>query len=171
VTYNTAEDGTFVVIDGACEKGEESDDPWLQVIECASGEVKVDPITPGKLGVSENGITLGNDKAGGTGTVTVTFTLDNPLPANGAIAVTFPKGFVLNSEENPTKAIFIDPEEGTFSVIEIKHEDGEKTTAVFSRSGDELEEGHVVEVKLTNIRNPQVSGQTQNFEIRTSVGK
>jgi hypothetical protein len=171
VTYNTAE----VVIDGACEAMLEGSDivngSWPQGIDCASGQVTVDPITPGKLGVSEDGIKLGNEKAGGTGDVTVTFTLDNPLPANGAIAVTFPKGFVLNSGD-ATEAKFIDPEEGTFSVREIKHEDGEKTTAVFSRNGlDELEEGHVVKVKLTNIRNPQVSGQTQNFEIRTSVGK
>ena len=173
VTYNTAE----VVIDGACEAMLEGSDivngSWPQGIDCASGQVTVDPITPGKLGVSEDGIKLGNEKAGGTGDVTVTFTLDNPLPANGAIAVTFPKGFVLNSGD-ATEATLLKPDGGTVDrVTVIEHTSDERTTALIRLKSLSipLNENDEVQVKLTNIRNPQVSGQTQNFEIRTSVGK
>jgi sugar lactone lactonase YvrE len=179
VTYsdNTAEDGTFVVIDGACEAMLEGSDivngSWPQGIDCASGQVTVDPITPGKLSVSKDGIKLGNEKAGGTGDVTVTFTLDNPLPANGAIAVTFPKGFVLNSG-HATEATLLKPDGGTVDrVTVIEHTGDERTTALIRLKSlsRPLNENDEVQVKLTNIRNPQVSGQTQNFEIRTSVGK
>jgi hypothetical protein len=158
-------EGGGIDLDCGDDSGEQSE--IVSEIVC----VEVDLITPGKLDVSENGIRLDNKKAGGTGNVTVTFTLDNPLPFNGAIAVTLPKGFRLNSGENITKANFINPAEGEVEV-EFYVVD-EETTVVFFRkgSGVELKEGETVELKLTNIRNPQVSGPTHNFEIRTSVGK
>jgi hypothetical protein len=163
-------DNSGGVIDRACEiesdvSGDEGE------VACAA-DVKVDTITPGKLDVSENGVMLDNKKAGGTGDVTVTFTLDNPLPPDGAIAITFPEGFILNSGGD-TKASFTWYE--IMSVEVINHTNDGRTTALIRRSnpsGDrELNEDVQVKLKLTNIRNPQVSGPTHNFEIRTSVGK
>jgi hypothetical protein len=159
-------------IDGAFDNEDDYHEACeAQVIaSCEDAYVTVDRITPGKL--TDNEVMLDNKKAGGTGPVTVTFRLDNPLPANGAIAVTFPKGFVLNSG-GATEAHLINPDEGTVGV-EV-YEVDEVTTAVFFRNGtgDELkpEEVEPVVVQLTNIRSPQVSGQTHNFEIRTSLGK
>ena len=133
--------------------------------------MKVDTITPGKL--TENGVVLDNNKAGGTGYVTVAFTLDNPLPHDGAIAITFPEGFILNSGE-ATEASFTNWYEIP-SVDVINHTNDGRTTVLIRRlksSGvPELHEGREVELKLTNIRNPQVSGPTQSFEIRTSRGQ
>jgi len=205
VTYNDAE----VVIDGACEEATEEFRPREQFgslmmnswrllsldsvidsslghsriqIQCASETVTVDRITPGKLKVAENGVVPDNKTAGGTGYVTVTFTLDNPLPVNGAVAVTFPKGFALHCcgslmEEKASQATFKNRDgssiEGPYTVTDIKHGDDDKTTALFFRTEgvDVFEEGAEVIVELTNVRNPQQSGQTHNFEIRTSVGK
>jgi sugar lactone lactonase YvrE len=178
-------DWAGVVIDGGCE----SDIPgmlpdiWPKEAVCnETGIVTVDRITPGKLKVAENGVVPDNKTAGGTGYVTVTFTLDNPLPVNGAVAVTFPKGFALHCcgslmEEKASQATFKNRDgssiEGPYTVTDIKHGDDDKTTALFFRTEgvDVFEEGAEVIVELTNVRNPQQSGQTHNFEIRTSVGK
>jgi hypothetical protein len=191
VTYNDAE----VVIDGACEEAtsdirnrgfgilERSKWRLLSLqgalansvgIECASETVTLDRITPGKL--TENGVVLETTSAGASGYVTVTFKLDNPLPGNGMIAVTFPEGFVLDAGEDTTAELLRPNSERVLEDAEvevIEHVDGsEKTTALIIRSGSEpFAENQPVKVKLTNIRNPQVSGLTQNFEIRTSVGE
>ena len=166
VTYNTA----GVVIDGACEIESDVSGDKGEIV-CAAEVTVKDPITPGKLEVSENGVVLDNKKAGGTGKVTVTFRLDNPLPPGGTIAVTFPEGFILDSED--TKAKLLEPNEENVTVTVIEHEDGKKTTALIIRSepGSQFDEDDVVKLELTHIRNPQVSGHTHNFEIRTSVGK
>ena len=156
----------------ACENDREVQSP----IDCEEAfnwdHVTVDTITPGKL--TGDKVKLDNKKAGGTGDVTITFRLDNPLPANGVIAITFPEGFVLS--EN-TGAELLEPDSDTLKesvgVTVIEHEDGSnKTTALIIRSGSEdpFEADSPVKVRLTNIRSPQVSGQTHNFEIRTSVG-
>jgi hypothetical protein len=180
--YEWCSDGT-VIIDGACEETTASMRgdiwPWwytdetgrpIPISECASGIVETNKITPGKL--TKHGVVLVNKRAGGTGDVTVTFTLDNPLPAGGVIAITFPEGFVLDSKD--TEAKLLEPNDEDVTVKVIEHKDSKKTTALIIRSvvpRYEFTEDSVVTLRLTNITNPQVSGQTHNFEIRTSVGK
>jgi hypothetical protein len=138
--------------------------------------VTVNTITPGQL--MKPGIVLTNPKAGGIGDAKITFRLDNPLPSDGMIAVTFPKGFEFDSEFGPerkgsTKAELLDPEEAVEQIMLWENPDDGRITAFIKRngSGSELLESKRVRLRLTNIRNPRVSGPTQHFEIRTSLAK
>jgi hypothetical protein len=146
-------------------------------------EVKVDGITPGRL--IKNKIELTKQRAGETGLVTVTFQLDNPLPADGAIAVTFPEGFsfeefaqatltACNRTRTPGRAapcgVRETPSPEHLDHSQIQH--GGRTTVLLMRTGDgRIADGWLVTVELTDITNPRMSGPTQHFEIRTSLGK
>ena len=136
---------------------------------------KIDTITPGML--TENKVELTKHRAGETGLVTVTFQLDNPLPADGAIAITFPEGFSFEEFAEATLSKFDGSlAEGPVTVEDlttkaIEHDDGKTTVLLTRTGGDRIADGRLVTVELTDITNPRVSGPTQHFEIRTSLGK
>ena len=102
--------------------------------------------------------------AGATGKVDVSFTIANPLSGDGKILVTFPAGFTLDSGEST--AIGSDPTsfDGNVSVSVS----GDSVTITRS-GGSQLGTGTAVTLELTNIKNPQVSGSTGTYTIKTTT--
>jgi len=121
-----------------------------------NGDVRAGVITPGKL--DEVAVTPRSQTAGAVGAFDVRFTLANELPSKGLISVTIPESFILN------QGIRTDVEN-----LEVKFdgisEVGATTrivgqTATISRFGynGDMPKGTVVELALTSIKNPGVSG-------------
>jgi len=101
--------------------------------------------------------------AGDTSNVIVTFTTSNILPADGKIVIVFPSGFAFDS--NGSTSATSTTMDGTFTV-----QIGTQSVTLIRSGGTEQAKGETETVTLTNIRNPQVSGTTSTFIIRTTSG-
>jgi hypothetical protein len=118
-------------------------------------------ITPGALtalSVTPQSLAIGH-----TGNVTVAFTTANVLPTNGRIAVTFPAGFVLNSN-GQTLVLSTNLSEAVTRSIS-----GQTVLLHLQGGGPGKSAGALVTMTLSNVRNPQVAGTTGTFAISTQT--
>ena len=100
--------------------------------------------------------------AGASGNVNVTFTMANPLPANGKVVITFPSGFDVSTNEISATSSDVD---GTFYEATVA---GQVLT--FERENDgTAEPAGAITITLTNVTNPSVSGATGTFTITTTT--
>ena len=99
--------------------------------------------------------------AGASGNVTVSLTTANPIPVGGKIVLTFPAGFVF-SNGGATAATSASMD-GTLAVSVT----GQVMT--LTRSGGTSQPPAAETITLTNIRNPQVTGSTGVYQIKTST--
>ena len=100
--------------------------------------------------------------AGASGNVNVTFTMANPLPANGKVVITFPSGFDVSTNEISATSSDVD---GTFYEATVS---GQELT--FERENDgTAEPAGAITITLTNVGNPSVSGATGTFTITTTT--
>jgi len=98
------------------------------------------------------------------GDVNVSFTLTNPLPADGKIVVTFPSGFTINS--GGTTAIGGD---GTnIDGGESVSVSGQVVTITRDNLGNEVTASTAVTIELTNIKNP-TAGSSGTYSIKTTT--
>ena len=128
-----------------------------------STSVTADTITAGPI-ASPN-VQPASLAASAVGTVAVTLTTTNPIPADGKIVVTFPttlgSGFTLNSG-------------GSTAVSDITGIDGTLSVGVASnvvtltRSGGTSFAGGTVSFNLSNIQNPTIGGSTGTYQIKTT---
>ena len=125
------------------------------VVDSASG-ITGPAITPAGLGSPS--VVPASLVAGALGNVDVSFTTLNPIPANGAIDITFPAGFDVSG------ATFFSQtgSDGTFTpsvsnqVVKLTRSAGTATAGAVS-----------VTLHLGTIRNPRVSGSTGTYLVRT----
>lgn len=109
-------------------------------------------------GLGSPSVTPASLTAGALGNVDVAFTTLNPIPANGAIEITFPAGFDVSGATFSSQT----GSDGTFTksvsnqVVKLTRSGGTITGAAVS-----------VTLHLGSIRNPRVSGSTGTYSIRT----
>ena len=123
--------------------------------------VSADTITPGALTSAD--VEPESLVASDVGDVDVTFTLANPLPADGKIVVTLPAGFTLSSGT----ATDIGTDGTSFDGSESVSISGQVATITRS-GGTEVAEGTVVTLELTNIKNPTSVGSSGTYTIKTT---
>ena len=123
--------------------------------------VSADTITPGALTSAD--VEPESLVASDVGDVDVTFTLANPLPADGKIVVTLPAGFTLSSGT----ATDIGTDGTSFDGSESVSISGQVATITRS-GGTEVAERTVVTLELTNIKNPTSVGSSGTYTIKTT---
>jgi hypothetical protein len=122
-----------------------------------SGEVRAGVITPGKI--DEVAVTPRSQTAGAVGALDVRFTLANELPSKGLISVTIPESFILNQGTRTDVENLEVKFDGISEVGATTRIVGQ--TVIVSRfvgHNVDMPEGTVVELALTSIKNPGVSG-------------
>jgi hypothetical protein len=102
--------------------------------------------------------------AGVVGSVTVTFTAEQAVPADGKIAITLPAGFVLDS--GSATAVTAG---GTYNSTDYSDATvvGQVVTLVGDGAGTGLGAGETATITLSHIKNPTVSGSTNTYSIVT----
>ena len=97
------------------------------------------------------------------GEVTVTFTLANPLPADGKVVIIFPSGLALSSGATTDIGAVGTSFDGSESVTVSS-----QTVTVTRSGGTEVTAGSAVSLELTNVKNPTTAGSTGTYTIRTT---
>ena len=125
--------------------------------------VTADTITTGAL--SSTNIEPASLVAGATGNATVTFTTANPIPADGRVVVYLPttlgSGFVIDSN-GTTDATSVSGIDGTITVTDVNN----FITITRNNDGASSVAG-VKTITLSNIKNPDLSGSTGEYNIDT----
>ena len=122
-----------------------------------SGEVRAGVITPGKL--DQVAVVSRDPTAGAVETIDVRFTLANELPSKGLIWVTIPGSFIFNLGAGTDLEDLEVKFDGIAEVGATARIVGQ--TVIVSRfvgHNVDMPEGTVVELALTHIKNPGVSG-------------
>ena len=101
--------------------------------------------------------------AGAVGDVDVSFTVENPVPADGKVVVTFPSGFVLSNGA----ATAIGRDGTSFNGTESVSIFG-RTVTITRSGGNSVATGTAVTLELTNVKNPTTVGLTGTYSIKTT---
>jgi len=103
--------------------------------------------------------------AGNVGSVTVSFTTVNPIPADGKIEITFPdslgNGFAFDS--GGTTAAASATMDGDFAIDSISN-----GVVTIGRSNGSQESAGAETVTLSYVKNPEVTGSTGTYSIKTA---
>jgi len=129
------------------------------VVFDSDNAVSADTITNGGSLTSTN-VEPASLYAGTSGSVTVSFTTANPIPADGRIEVTFPSGFAISS--GGTTAASSATMDGSLAVSIA----GQVVTV--TRSGGTQQAAAAETVTLTHIRVPTAAGSTGTYQIKTA---
>lgn len=111
---------------------------------------------PGAL--ASTAVLLDQPRAGGSGPVTVSFSVGAPLPSGGIIVIAFPEGFAMNIGGNTAlaRADGLGFDGGARMKIE-----GRTVTVTRAGNGGTTKAGAAITIPLTNIGNPPVSGDAE----------
>jgi len=124
------------------------------------GTAAANTITAGAL--TATNVQPASLQAGLAGNVTVSFTTANPVPANGKILITFGGGFTFNSGAATTASS--SSMNGTFAVGIVG-----QTLTLTRSAGAAQNAGEAETIALTNIKNPEISGTTGTYAIKTTT--
>ncbi len=123
--------------------------------------VATDTLTPGTL--TDTDVEPESLLASDVGDGDVSFTLANPLPADGKIVLTFPDGFALSSDATTSIGDDGTSFDGSASIAVSG-----QTVTIIRSGGTEVAADATVTIELTSIKNPPVSGTTGNYAISTT---
>ena len=124
--------------------------------ELDTGSAQV-TITPGSL--SNATVTPASLVAGATGNVAVSFTTDNPIPADGRMEIAFPSGFSLTGVNSATSSTI-----GGGLTASVS---SQTVTVQRDNTGSQVAADAAVSLTLATVQNPVVSGSTGTYTVTT----
>jgi hypothetical protein len=120
-------------------------------------------ITPGVLTLGQ--VAPDSSAAGAVGGVTIAFTSANPIPVDGQIIVTLPSTFDLSATPAyiASSAVGLD---GGFSVGSV---DATHKITITRTGGGNIAAAGAKSIRISNVKNPVVSGVTGTFSLQTAL--
>ena len=136
----------------------------LSVLDTISGSLSYPQLTTGAL--TNMSLTLSSNAKGASGSVTLGFTIANPIPAAGSIIITMPSGYA-GSASTGVQAGTLIPSASLCSPACTASISGQAITVVIGSTT--IARGTSVTLTLTNVTNPSSATAGSAFMVRTTT--
>jgi hypothetical protein len=136
----------------------------LSVLDTISGSLSYPQLTTGTL--TSMSLTLSSNAKGASGSVTLGFTIANPIPAGGSIIITMPSGYA-GSASTAVQAGTLVPAASLCAPSCTASLTGQTVTVVIG--SNTIARGTAVTLTLTNVTNPTSATAGAAFMVRTTT--